>query len=152
MAEKNTNRSVAERRTMIETDHAHLSVVRQCQLLGLSRSSFYYRSQAASPLDLQLMHAIDRLYTRYPFYGVRRIQKALRQEGLAVNHKRVHRLMQRMGLKAIYPRRRLRKRYCRNEQERTIETEQGQEGTLLHRTVQLTGYTSISLNNRAFRV
>lgn len=91
---------------MIDPGHAHLSVVRQCQLLGLSRSSFYYRPQAASPLDLPLMHAIDRLYTRYPFYGVRRIQKALRQEGLAVNHKRVHRLMQRMGLQAIYPRRR----------------------------------------------
>ena len=83
---------------MIDPGHAHLSVVRQCQLLGLSRSSFYYRPQAASPLDLQLMHAIDRLYTRYPFYGVRRIQKALRQEGLAVNHKRVHRLMQRLVL------------------------------------------------------
>lgn len=73
MVEKNTNRSVAERRTMIETDPARLSVAKQYQLLGLSRSSSYYRPQAASPLDRQLMHAIDRLYTQYPFYGVRRI-------------------------------------------------------------------------------
>ena len=89
---------------MIEARHAPLSVAKQCELLGLSRSSFYYRRQAASPLGLQIMHAIDRIYTQYPFYGVRRIQQALRHEGYAVNHKRVHRLMQRMGLQAIYPR------------------------------------------------
>lgn len=91
---------------MIEAGHDHLSVVKQCELLGLARSSFYYRPQAADPLHLPIMHAIDRLYTRYPFYGVRRLQQALRQEGYTVHHKRVHRLMQRMGLQAIYPRRR----------------------------------------------
>ena len=89
---------------MIEVRHAPLSVAKQCELLGLSRSSFYYRRQAASPFDLQIMHAVDRIYTPYPFYGVRRMQQALRHEGYAVNHKRVHRLMQRMGLQAIYPR------------------------------------------------
>ena len=91
---------------MIDPGQADLSVVRQCHLLGLSRSSFYYRPQAVPPLDLPLMHAIDRLYMQYPFYGVRRIRQALRQQGWAVNHKRVHRLMQQMGLQAIYPRRR----------------------------------------------
>ena len=60
---------MAERRAMIDLGHAHLSVVRQCQLLGLSRSSFYYRPQEALPLDWPLMHAIDRLYMQYPFYG-----------------------------------------------------------------------------------
>lgn len=89
---------------MIESSHDHLSVAQQCALLGLSRSSFYYRPQAADPFGLQIMHALDRLYTRYPFYGVRRLQQALRHEGYVVNHKRVHRLMQRMGLQAIYPR------------------------------------------------
>ncbi len=104
---KNTNRSVTERRAMIETSHDHLSVARQCELLGLSRSSFYYRPLEADPFRLEIMHAIDRIYTQYPFYGVRRIQQALRREGYAVNHKRVHRLMQVMGLQAIYPRRSL---------------------------------------------
>ena len=91
---------------MIEASHDHLSVAKQCELLGLSRSSFYYRPQEADPFGLQIMHALDRIYTRYPFYGVRRLQQALRHEGYAVNHKRVHRLMQLMGLQAIYPRRR----------------------------------------------
>ena len=53
------------------------------------------------------MHAIDRIYTDRPFYGVRRIWKTLRDDGYLVNRKRVHRLMQLMGLQAIYPRKRL---------------------------------------------
>lgn len=89
---------------MIEAHPAPVSVAKQCELLGLSRSSFYYRPQEAPPLDRQVMHAIDRIYTQYPFYGVRRMQQALRRAGYTVNHKRVHRLMQRMGLQAIYPR------------------------------------------------
>ena len=104
---KNTNLSVTERRARIEAGQDGLSVARQCQLLGLPRSSFYYRPLEPDPFCLEIMHALDRLYTRYPFYGVRRLRQALRQEGYAVNHKRVHRLMQVMGLQAIYPRRSL---------------------------------------------
>ena len=87
---KNTSLSVPERRAMIEADHERVSVARQCELLGLSRSSYYYRPHPPDPFELELMHALDRLYTRYPFYGVRRLQQALRHEGYAVNHKRVH--------------------------------------------------------------
>ena len=92
---------------MIETSHDQLSVARQCELSGLSRSSFYYRPRAADSFCLEIMHALDRIYTQYPFYGVRRMQQALGREGYAVNHKRVHRLMHLMGLQAIYPRRSL---------------------------------------------
>ena len=89
---------------MIETSHDQLSVARQCELSGLSRSSFYYRPRAADPFCLEIMHALDLIYTQYPFYGVRRMQQALGREGYAVKNKRVHRLLQAMGLQAIYPR------------------------------------------------
>ena len=70
---------------MIEAGHERVSVARQCALLGLSRSSYYYRPRPPDPFDLELMHTLDRLYTRYPFYGVRRLEQALRHEGYAVN-------------------------------------------------------------------
>ena len=96
---------MAERRALIEAPHPELSVHRQCQLLGLARSSWYYRPVAPDPLTLELMNAIDRIYTKHPIYGVRRICAALRRDGYPVNPKRVHRLMKAMGLQAIFPRR-----------------------------------------------
>ena len=95
---------MAERRALIEPHPAPLSVHRQCQLLGLARSSFYYRPEAPDRLTLELMNAIDRIYTEHPVYGVRRICAALRRDGYPVNPKRVHRLMKALGLQAIYPR------------------------------------------------
>jgi len=98
---------VAERRVMIKPQDAQLSVARQCELVGLPRSSFYYQPVAPDAFTLEVMHAIDRIYTKRPFFGVRRIWKTLRDDGYLVNPKRVHRLMQQMGLQAIYPRKRL---------------------------------------------
>jgi len=92
---------------MIDPQDAQLSVARQCELVGLPRSSFYYEPVAPDPFTLEVMHAMDRIYTARPFFGVRRIWKTLRDEGYLVNPKRVHRLMQQMGLQAIYPRKRL---------------------------------------------
>lgn len=92
---------------MIEPSHLELSVTRQCALLGLPRSSYYYEPVEVDRLTLEVMDAIDRIYTDYPVYGVRRIDHALREQGYVINHKRVHRLMQQMGLQAIYPKRRL---------------------------------------------
>ena len=88
----------------IEPPPPQLSVHRQCQLLGLPRSSFYYQPVAPDRLTLELMNAIDRIYTEHPIYGVRRIGATLRRAGYPVNPKRVHRLMKAMGLQAIYPR------------------------------------------------
>lgn len=80
-------------------------MARQCELLGLSRSSFYYRPRhdGESPENLRLMKQIDRIYTRWPFYGSPRITDELRSQGWLVNEKRVVRLMRRMGLQAIVP-------------------------------------------------
>jgi putative transposase len=84
-----------------------LSIRRQCELLGLSRSSFYYEPAGVSVEDLRLMRLIDEQYTARPFYGSRRMAVWLGQRGEEVNRKRVQRLMRIMGLEAIYPKPRL---------------------------------------------
>jgi len=80
--------------------------VRQCELLGVSRSSVYYEPVPANEEDLVLMELLDRQYLETPFYGTRRMAEALRRAGHPVDRKRVRRLMRVMGLEAIYPRRR----------------------------------------------
>jgi putative transposase len=87
----------------VEVSHPQLSICRQCELLGLSRSSFYYKPAAETPENLALMKVIDRQYTDWPFYGSRRLTAWLQGEGHAVNRKRVQRLMRLMGLEAVYP-------------------------------------------------
>jgi putative transposase len=94
-------------RALVEPDHAALSVRRQCALLGLNRASFYYQAAAASAADLRLMRLRDEEYTRHPFYGSRKLTRWLRDQGEAVNRKRVQRLLRVMGLEAIYPKPRL---------------------------------------------
>lgn len=92
---------------MIDTHHPPLSVIRQCELLGLARSSFYYAPLPESAQNLRLMRRLDELYTAHPFYGSRRMVATLEREGWQLNRKRVQRLMRQMGLEAIYPRRSL---------------------------------------------
>jgi putative transposase len=81
-----------------------LSVTRQCELLGLNRSSLYYTLVGEKPLNLLLMRLLDEQFTRTPFYGSRRMTIWLRRMGYTVNRKRVQRLLSLMGLEAIYPR------------------------------------------------
>ena len=80
-------------------------MARRCDLLGLARSSFYYEPLGGgeSVENLRVMREIDRIYTRWPFYGYPRITDELRVRGWGVNEKRVSRLMRRMGLQAIVP-------------------------------------------------
>jgi putative transposase len=92
---------------LIDTEHPSLSVSQQCELLGLSRSSFYYQPATETTENLALMALIDREYTAHPFQGSRRISAWLRGEGHVVNRKRVQRLMRLMGLEAVYPKPRL---------------------------------------------
>jgi len=92
---------------MIETGHSKLSVVRQCELLGISRSGFYYEPVEPDPEDLELMRLMDEQYTRTPFYGVRKMRRWLRGLGYHVGDGRVRRLLREMGLEAIYPKPRL---------------------------------------------
>jgi len=99
--------SVDNLRQLIEADHEQLSLRRQCRLLGLARSSFYYQPQPESAADLLVMRMLDEQYTRTPFYGIRRMPAWLQQQGQKVNHKHVRRLLRLMGLAAIYPKPRL---------------------------------------------
>ncbi len=84
-----------------------MSVVRQCELLNLPRSSYYYEPVGVSEEDLTVMRLLDEQYTATPFYGSRRMQAALRAAGHVVNRRRVQRLMRRMGLEAVGPKPRL---------------------------------------------
>lgn len=95
------------KRTLLEPEHPALSVARQCALLGMARSSWYYTPQGESAENLELMRLLDEQYTRTPFYGIRRMTASLQQQGYAVNHKRVGRLLRLMGLEALYPKPRL---------------------------------------------
>ena len=92
---------------MIDPANIQIPIYRQCELLGLSRSSYYYESQRDDRYNLMLMNLIDEQFTRTPFYGVPRMTAWLNVQGHEVNHKRVRRLMRLMGLQAIYPKPRL---------------------------------------------
>jgi putative transposase len=96
--------SLDRRRRMIEADHPQLSVVRQCELVSISRSGFYHRPTGETPLNLELMRLIDARFLEAPWYGSRQMARHLRREGYAVGRKRVRRLMAKMGLAPIYQR------------------------------------------------
>lgn len=89
---------------MVDPAHWQITVSRQCDLLGMSRSSWYYRPRGESELNLHLMRLLDEQYTRTPFYGRPKMTAWLRRQGFVINHKRVERLMSLMGLYAAQPR------------------------------------------------
>ncbi len=91
----------------MEPEHPALSVARQCALLGIARSSWYYTPHGESAENLELMRLLDEQYTHTPFYGIRRMTAWLQRQGYPVNHKRVGRLLRLMGLEALYPKPRL---------------------------------------------
>jgi putative transposase len=96
--------SVERRRQMIEPEHPRLSVVRQCELVSISRSGFYYQPAGETPLNLALMRLIDEQFLEAPWYGSRQMARHLRREGYTVGRKRIRRLMAKMGLEPIYRR------------------------------------------------
>ncbi|HEX6292920.1 MAG TPA: IS3 family transposase [Herpetosiphonaceae bacterium] len=79
---------------------------RQCDLVGLSRASYYYEAVPEDPVNLEVMRRIDAQYLETPFYGWPKMTAALRRQGYQVNGKRVRRLMRLMGLQAITVRKR----------------------------------------------
>lgn len=99
---KNLNCYVNDRKMLIEV-HPDISIVRQCDLLGISRSGYYYKPATESLYNLDLMILIDKIYTKFPYYGYRRITQVLHREGHDVNYKRIQRLMNTMGIQGIYP-------------------------------------------------
>jgi len=88
---------------VVDCDHAEISVRRQCALLGMNRSGLYYQPRGESEESLMLMRLIDEEYTRHPFLGSRRIREWLCGRGYRVGRNRVRRLMQLMGIEAVYP-------------------------------------------------
>ena len=89
------------KRELIEPAHPQLSIARQCDLVGLPQSTYYYHAQGESAENLTLMRLLDEQYTEMSYYGVRRMTAWLRSQGYAVNHKRAARLRT-MGLETIY--------------------------------------------------
>jgi putative transposase len=89
---------------MIRRQNRRLSVARQCELAGMSRSSWYYRPRGESERNLALMRLIDQLYLEMPWYGSRQMTRELRRAGHRVGRKRVRRLMRLMGLRSVAPR------------------------------------------------
>jgi len=87
---------------MIDSANRNLSILRQCRLLKVSRSSWYYKLKEASPFNLSLMRMIDEQFLATPYYGSRQMTRQLRRIGYRVSRKRIRRLMRLMGLKAIY--------------------------------------------------
>ncbi len=96
--------SIERRRALIEPGHGQLSIVRQCELVSISRSSFYHRPVGETAETLALMRLIDAQFLESPWYGSRQMARHLRRDGHEVGRKRVRRLMTRMGLAPIYQR------------------------------------------------
>ena len=93
---------VKQRRAAVNRCRPSLSIVHQCKLLDISRSGLYYQPARVSESDLELMKLIDCQYMVTPFYGTRKMAVWLKSKRHSVNRKHVRRLMQLMGLKAIY--------------------------------------------------
>jgi putative transposase len=99
-------RGKAQRKEMVDRKQS-ITVMRQCELLNLPRSTFYHSPGHVADDELQIMSLIDRCHLKYPFYGSRRIRGWLQDEGYLVNRKRLQRLMRTMGITALYPGRNL---------------------------------------------
>jgi len=91
---------------MIDRTH-ELSVSRQCQLLEIGRSSYYYQAVPVSQADVDLMRLIDEIHLKYPFYGSRKIREELKDRGFKVGRGHVRTLMWKMGIEALYQKPRL---------------------------------------------
>ena len=87
---------------MVDSTHSRISIARQCKILSISRSSYYYSPTGESEYNLHLMTMIDQQYMETPFYGSRQMARHLRRSGHEVSRKRVRRLMRLMGIQAIY--------------------------------------------------
>lgn len=92
---------------MIDEHHSQISVRRQCELVDLNGSSYYYKPAATDAYTQQLLNLMDEEYTRHPYYGSRRMVAYLRSLGHDVNRKRIQRLYKLLGIEAIYPKKKL---------------------------------------------
>ena len=86
---------------MIDAQHTELSIMRQCELVTISRSAFYYQVTGESDLNLRLMRMIDEQHLATPFYRARQMARHLRRQGYIVSRKCIRRLMAKMSLAAV---------------------------------------------------
>jgi len=94
---------IAVRRRLIEPNQPQISIVKQCELLGISRSGYYYHPRPERAENLAIMRLMDEQYLKTPFYGARRMHAYINHQGYSVNIKRIRRLLRLMGLETIYP-------------------------------------------------
>jgi len=94
--------SLRERISMVEIEHPKLTISLQCEVLSISRSSFYYVPVGESEANLRIMRALDEQYFKTPFYGVLRLQALFREKGYCINTKRLRRLMRLVNWRTIY--------------------------------------------------
>jgi len=95
--------STTEKRRLVVKSHPGLSLVQRCKILGIARSGMYYKPKGESPLNLELMKAIDKQFLEHPYYGVERMTDYLNLDlGYRVNVKRIRRLYKIMGLQTVY--------------------------------------------------
>jgi putative transposase len=102
---------MTDKRSLVDHRYSKLSIRRQCQLLGVNRSSLYHEPKSISIETLDIMNRIDKQYTKTPFYGVERMTQQLKRDGVVIGHNRVRRLMRLMGLMAVYPKPKTSKRH-----------------------------------------
>ena len=94
--------STEEKLGAIDPGHT-IAVTRQCELLGLAKSTYYYRPCGESEYNIMLTSRIDAIYTKCPFYGYPRITHVLKRDGYDVGYKRIYRLMALMGIQGVCP-------------------------------------------------
>ena len=104
-SKKNLDLTLEQKRIAVEPGNTKIAVYRQCELLGLNRSSMYYKPRGDTEYNEILMRMIDKQYVETPFYGIDKMTEYLCRQGEHVNHKRIRRLMRQMGLEAVYPHR-----------------------------------------------
>ncbi len=98
------------RKNMIDDDCSYLSIAKQCDLLLINKSSYYYKKKGLTQRDLEIMKTIDEIYTEHPYFGARRMSKYLVPYGIAIGRKAVNRYYRIMAIEAIYPKMNLSKR------------------------------------------
>lgn len=101
---------VESKKRLIDKSCKELSIIRQCELIGLNRSSYYFRAKALSTKDYEIMKKMDEIFTEHPYYGTRRMMHVLRGEGYDIGRKKIRSYYELLGIEAIYPKINLSKR------------------------------------------
>ncbi len=95
--------SFEDRRILIEPNHSELSIRKQCELLGVNRSSFYYESVMPDAQTLEPMRVVDEVYTQYPFFGSRQMTTYLKARGCDVGREKIRTIYKELGLRSVAP-------------------------------------------------